>query len=203
MEGVLIYPLPSGPPSVLILPDFIRTGTNNPKGPGLGTLAVAPDGSFALAMDIKYRAPGNSYHGSDQLIRLIPFPAEGGKGCGRVPVVDIPYPYEFFGEAFPRFMALTIDQNGVIYGWNLPGGIWGKPAQLEIIKGQKRTIIPESDIVEKANIKPSEWGTLMFWRGGLCAQAQDDESVILYGTNICDGSIVKIVLPPGTSSVAE
>ena len=53
-EGVLIYPLPSGPPSVLVLPDFIKTGTNNPKGPGLETLAVAPDGSFALAMDIKF-----------------------------------------------------------------------------------------------------------------------------------------------------
>ena len=203
VEGVLIYSLSSGSPSVLILPDFIRTGTNNPEGPGLELLAVAPDGSFALAMDIKFRAPGNPYHGSDQLIRLIPFPPEGGKGCGRVPVIDIPYPYEFFGGAFPRFMALTIDQNGVIYGWNLPGGVFGKPMQLEIISGQRRTIILDSDIVEKAGIKPSKWGTLMFWRGGLCVHAQDDGSVILYGVNMMDGSIVKITFPPGTSSVAE
>ena len=118
-------------------------------------------------------------------------------------MVDIPYPYEFFGGAFPRFMALTIDQNGVIYGWNLPGGVFGKPMQLEIIKGQKRTIIPESAIIEKANTKPSKWGTLMFWRGGLCVRAQDDGSVILYGANMMDGSIIKITLPPGTSSAAE
>jgi len=118
-------------------------------------------------------------------------------------VVNIPYPYEFFGGMFPRFMALTIDQNGVIYGWNLPGGVFEKPMQLEIIKGQKRTIIPESAIIEKANIKPSKWGTLMLRRGRLCMRAQDDGSVILYGVNIMNGSIIKITLLPGTSSAAE
>ena len=204
LEGLLAYTLPDGPLSMMLIsPDFIRTATDNPRGPGLELLAAAPDGSFALALDIKFRSASYQHHGSDQLLRFIPFPEEGGHGAHRTPIVDIPYPYEFFDGLFPRFMSLTIDKNGVIYGWNLPGGEWGKPSQLEIIKGQERMIIPESDIVEKANIKPSDWGTLMFWRGQLCVRAQDDGSVILYGANMMDGSIIKITLPPGTSSVAE
>ena len=198
VEGLLSYTLSTGISAMLISPDYIRTATDNPKGPGLELLAVAPDGSFALALDLKCRTPNVPYYGSDQLLRLIPFPEEGGHGAHRTPAVDIPYPYEFFEGKLPRFMSLAIDQNGVIYGWNQPGGAWENPQQLEIIKGQTRTIISEAAIVDKADIKPSEWGTLMFWRGQLCVRAQDDGSVILYGANVMDGSIVKITLPPET-----
>ena len=170
VEGLLSYTLSTGISAMLISPDYIRTATDNPKGPGLELLAVAPDGSFALALDLKCRTPNVPYYGSDQLLRLIPFPEEGGHGAHRTPAVDIPYPYEFFEGKLPRFMSLAIDQNGVIYGWNQPGGAWENPQQLEIIKGQTRTIISEAAIVDKADIKPFEWGTLMFWRGQLCVR---------------------------------
>jgi hypothetical protein len=118
-------------------------------------------------------------------------------------VVDIPYSYEFFGGKFPGLHALTIDENGVIYGWNLPGGAFGVTPQLEVIKGQERYVITEDEIVEKAGIKPGKWGTLEFWRASLCVHAEDDGSVVLYGANQMRGDIIKIAFPPGTSSKVE
>lgn len=203
IEGLLGYVLPDGPGLVLVPPDYIQRATNNAKGPGMEVLAVAPDGRFALALDLKYRTPNAPYYGTDQLIRLIPYPPGCEMGAHRAPVVDIPYSYEFFGGKFPGLHALTIDENGVIYGWNLPGGAFGVTPQLEVIKGRERYVITEDEIVEKAGIKPGKWGTLEFWRASLCVDAEDDGSVVLYGANQMGGDIIKIAFPPGTSSKVE
>ncbi len=203
IEGLLGYVLPDGPGLVLVPPDYIQRATNNAKGPGMEVLAVAPDGRFALALDLKYRTPNAPYYGTDQLIRLIPYPPGCEMGAHRAPVVDIPYSYEFFGGKFPGLHALTIDENGVIYGWNLPGGAFGVTPQLEVIKGQERYVITEDEIVEKAGIKPGKWGTLEFWRASLCVHAKDDGSVVLYGANQMGGTVIKIAFPPGTSSKVE
>lgn len=189
VEGLHIYPLPSGPPSLLIPPEVFRTATNNPEGPGLHELAVASDGSFAVSFDKSRKSRKFLLHGTDQLLRMILFPINSAE-------VDIPYSLTFFGEK-PFFGALTIDENGTIYGWNKSGGDRTR-GQLEILKEKQRWTITASDLKDKLNV-----GSFGMMRGGLRALAQVDGSVIIYAINSDDGSIVKIVLPPGASSITE
>jgi hypothetical protein len=112
VEGLHIYPLPGGPHSVLIQPEILRLATNNPDGPGLHELAVAPDGHFAVSYDRLRKSRHFILGGINQLLRMILFPLGDGS-----PEVDVPYSSTLF-EEMPSFKALAIDENGTIYGWN-------------------------------------------------------------------------------------
>ena len=184
IEGLHIYSLPSGPHSVLIQPEIFRLSTDNPDGPGLHGLATSPDGSFAVSYDKLRKGRHFMLGGTNQLLRVVPFPPGDGD-----PAVDVPYPPTFF-EELPSFTALTIDENGIIYGWNNPGGD-RTLAQLEILKGEQRFTITNCALRQKL-------GTLDITipRGGLQALAQPDGSVVIWVVNDFEGSIVKIVLPP-------
>ena len=186
VEGLHIYPLPSGPYSVLIQPEIFRLATNNPDGPGLHELAVAPDGHFAVSYDRLRKGRHFVLGGTNQLLRMIPFsPGDDS------PEVDVPYSSTFF-EEMPSFKALAIDENGTIYGWNEPGGDRSL-AQLEILKGEKRWTITNCALRQKLGTSD-----ITIPRGGIQALAQPDGRVIIYAVNSFEGGIVKIILPPET-----
>ena len=184
VEGLHIYPLPNGPYSVSIPPETFRTATNNPDGPGLHELATSPDGSFAVSYDKLRKGRHFMLGGTNQLLRIVPFPPGDGD-----PKVDVLYPPTFFEEP-PSFTALTIDENGIIYGWNNPGGD-RTLAQLEILKGEQRFTITNCVLRQKLGALD-----ITIPRGGLQALAQPDGSVVIWVVNDFEGSIVKIVLPP-------
>ena len=186
VEGLHIYPLPSGPHSVLIQPEILRLATNNPDGPGLHDLAVAPDGHFAVSYDRLRKGRNFILGGTNQLLRMIPFsPGDGS------PEVDVPYSSTFF-EEMASFKALAIDENGTIYGWNEPGGDRSL-AQLEILKGEKRWTITNCALRQKLGASD-----ITIPSGGIQALAQPDGIVIIYAVNSFEGGIIKIILPPET-----